>query len=289
MTTIDVTEPGGEAPPEDEKRLRRSRSDRWIAGVAGGLAEYFGLSAAVYRVLFVALAFAGGTGILLYVAIALVMPAADRDESILAEALRRHRNRPWLVIGLGLLALVFLAGPLGHGPFFAGPVAVLCSLLLAGAIGVIVWAARGGGKRLAAVLGVLVLLLTVAAVGAVAAAYEHGGIGDRHERPVSAADLQDEYRLGAGRLRLDLTAVELPAGETRVEVDVGVGEVEVTVPEDVAVSASGRADSGDVDVFGLDADGRHIRQDVVDTGFADADRRLVIDARIRAGELTIER
>lgn len=289
MSTTDVTEPGDEAPPEDEKRLRRSRNDRWIAGVSGGLAEYFGLSAAVYRVLFVALAFAGGTGILLYVAVALVMPAADRDESILSEALSRQRNRPWLVIGLALLALALLAGPLGHGPFFAGPIAVLCSLLLAGAIGLIVWAARGGGRRLAAVVGVLVLLLAIAAVGAVAAAYEHGGIGDRHERPVSAADLEDEYRLGAGRLQLDLTALTLPAGETHVEVDVGVGEVEVTVPEGMAVSASGRADSGEVSVFGLDTDGRHIRQDVVDPDFADADRRLVIDARIRAGELRIER
>jgi phage shock protein PspC (stress-responsive transcriptional regulator) len=289
MTTIDVTEPGGEAPPDEEKRLRRSRSDRWIAGVCGGLAEYFGLSAAVYRVLFVALAFAGGTGILLYVAVALVMPAADRDESILSEALSRHRNRPWLVIGLALLALVFLAGPLGHGPLFAGPIAVLFSLVLASVIGVIVWAARGGGRRLAVVLAVFVLLVAGAVGGAVAAAYAHGGIGDRHERPASAAELKDEYRLGIGQLRLDLTAVELPAGETRVEVDMGFGEVEVTVPEGVAVRASGRAGAGEIDVFGLDAEGRDVRKDVTDFDFENAERRLVIDARVGAGELRIER
>lgn len=289
MSTIDVIDPGGEAPPDDEKRLRRSRDDRWIAGVAGGLADYFGLSAAVYRVLFVALAFAGGTGILLYVAIALVMPAADRDESILSEALRRQRNRPWLVIALALLALVLLAGPLGHGAFFFGPGGIVFALLVAGAIALIAWGARGGGRRLATVLVILVLLLLGAVAGAVAAAYEHGGIGDRHERPTSAVELEEKYRLGIGQLRLDLTAVELPPGETRVGVDLGLGELDVTVPEGVAVRASGHADAGEVDVFGLGGEGRDVQQTVTDYDFANADRRLVIDARVRAGELTIER
>ena len=62
---------GGEAhggPADEPRRLRRSRSSRMVAGVCGGLAEYFGLHPAIYRVIFVALTIAGGTGLLLYAA-----------------------------------------------------------------------------------------------------------------------------------------------------------------------------------------------------------------------------
>ena len=41
------------------KRLSRSRSDRWVAGVAGGMAEYVGIDPAIVRILW-ALAFLPG-------------------------------------------------------------------------------------------------------------------------------------------------------------------------------------------------------------------------------------
>jgi phage shock protein PspC (stress-responsive transcriptional regulator) len=102
------------AADTEPRKLRRSASDRLVAGVAGGLGEYFGLSPVIYRIAFVALAFAGGTGLLLYIAAALVIPAEGSDQSIAAEALREHRDRPWLVIGVALVALgglFWLSGP----------------------------------------------------------------------------------------------------------------------------------------------------------------------------------
>jgi phage shock protein C len=57
----------------NEKRLTRSRSDRMIAGVCGGLAEYFGIDPALVRILFVVLAIAGGHGVLIYLILWLVM------------------------------------------------------------------------------------------------------------------------------------------------------------------------------------------------------------------------
>lgn len=56
------------------KRLHRSRTDRWVAGVCGGLAEYFGVDATAVRVAFVLLALWQGIGVLLYVVLALVIP-----------------------------------------------------------------------------------------------------------------------------------------------------------------------------------------------------------------------
>ncbi len=57
-----------------EKRLYRSRSDRMIWGVCGGLAEYFGIDPTIIRIIAVLLAFASGAGILAYAILAIVVP-----------------------------------------------------------------------------------------------------------------------------------------------------------------------------------------------------------------------
>lgn len=57
------------------KRLTRSE-DRWIGGVCGGLADYFGLDPVLVRVLFVASLLLPGPQVLLYVILWFVMPDA---------------------------------------------------------------------------------------------------------------------------------------------------------------------------------------------------------------------
>ena len=57
------------------RQLRRSRTNRRIAGVCGGLAAYFGIDPTLIRILFVLLALPGGApGILIYLILWLVMP-----------------------------------------------------------------------------------------------------------------------------------------------------------------------------------------------------------------------
>src|SRR3954451_10716865 len=87
------------------RRLQRSRSDRKVAGVAGGLARYFEIHPAVFRVGFVVLTLLGGAGVLIYAAAALVMPDEGEEDSVVTAALRDRRDRPWPLIGLGLLAV----------------------------------------------------------------------------------------------------------------------------------------------------------------------------------------
>src|SRR5436190_902972 len=87
------------------KRLERSRSDRMLAGVCGGLASYFEIHPAFYRVGFVVLTLLGGAGLVIYAAAALVMPEEGKPDSIVTAALRDRRDRPWPLIGLGLLAV----------------------------------------------------------------------------------------------------------------------------------------------------------------------------------------
>lgn len=57
-----------------EKRLYRSRSDRIIWGVCGGLANYFNIDPVLVRIVFVLLVFVNGLGILAYIIMAILIP-----------------------------------------------------------------------------------------------------------------------------------------------------------------------------------------------------------------------
>jgi phage shock protein C len=59
-----------------EKKLMRSTTDKMIAGVCGGLAEYFDIDPTLVRALFVIVTLLGGSGILIYIVLWLVMPEA---------------------------------------------------------------------------------------------------------------------------------------------------------------------------------------------------------------------
>ena len=57
-----------------EKKLRRSRSDKMVAGVCGGLGKYLEVDSTVIRLAFVLLLIFAGTGVLLYLIMWLIMP-----------------------------------------------------------------------------------------------------------------------------------------------------------------------------------------------------------------------
>lgn len=59
-----------------EKRLQRSRHNRMIAGVCGGVAEYFDIDPTIVRLIWVLLGFAYGSGLLAYVIAWVIIPEA---------------------------------------------------------------------------------------------------------------------------------------------------------------------------------------------------------------------
>ncbi len=66
-------------PPDPaRRRLTRSRQDRWVAGVAGGIAHRFGTSPGLVRLLFVLSLFLPGPQILLYLALWILVPEEPR-------------------------------------------------------------------------------------------------------------------------------------------------------------------------------------------------------------------
>lgn len=59
-----------------DKRLLRSRNNRTVAGICAGVAEYFGWDPTLVRVAWIVLTLLGGSGILLYLILWLVIPEA---------------------------------------------------------------------------------------------------------------------------------------------------------------------------------------------------------------------
>jgi phage shock protein PspC (stress-responsive transcriptional regulator) len=102
----------------DLGRIRRSRTDRKIAGVAGGLGRHLDIDPIIVRVAFVVLTFFGGVGLLLYVALWLLLPEDGSDWATI-KLDRRSRTVALIVIGVFALILLMSHGWWGTpGPLF---------------------------------------------------------------------------------------------------------------------------------------------------------------------------
>ena len=58
----------------NEKKLYKSSSDKKLAGVCGGIAEYFNIDSTLVRLGWVLFSLLGGSGLLAYIIAALIMP-----------------------------------------------------------------------------------------------------------------------------------------------------------------------------------------------------------------------
>jgi phage shock protein C len=74
---MDEVQPQQSQPPEPRK-LYRSQTNRMLAGVCGGLAEYFNLDVTLIRIVFAVLAVFGGAGLVLYLLMWIIVPEAGK-------------------------------------------------------------------------------------------------------------------------------------------------------------------------------------------------------------------
>jgi phage shock protein C len=112
MSTQLPPEPGPSAPPQ---RLVRSRSERVVAGVCGGVGRYLGVDPVLLRIAFIVLALANGLGVIAYVVAWVAIPE-ERPGQPLAAAPEPRREMGRLVLGgslvvLGLVLLVDRLAP----------------------------------------------------------------------------------------------------------------------------------------------------------------------------------
>ena len=71
---------------KNHKKLYRSTDDKVIAGVCGGLGEYFDIDSTIIRIVFILLAVSGGSGIIIYLVMALIVPTKKGSSDIKANA-----------------------------------------------------------------------------------------------------------------------------------------------------------------------------------------------------------
>ena len=99
--------PGSPAPPQ--RTVRRSRSERVIAGVCGGLGRHLGIDPVLLRVAFIILALANGLGLIAYVVAWVAIPEEGADQPAgPAPEPRRETGRMVLGGSLVVLGLVLL-------------------------------------------------------------------------------------------------------------------------------------------------------------------------------------
>jgi phage shock protein PspC (stress-responsive transcriptional regulator) len=137
-------------PPSTPPRppLVRSRSDRKVAGVAGGIAAYLGIDPLILRIVIVVLTVFGGSGLLLYAAGWLLIPEEGEQHSEMERIVGRDRTRgpstgAVIVTVVGLIVLVTSLGvgaAFGHHWWFGGP--DIWPLVVVGAVVALVWYAR---------------------------------------------------------------------------------------------------------------------------------------------------
>jgi phage shock protein PspC (stress-responsive transcriptional regulator) len=334
-------QPHGPQPePQQPRRLYRSRTDRVLGGVCGGLAQYFRIDPIIVRLAAVALVLAGGAGVLLYIAALLLVPEEGGDghtartpgrtatiAGVLILVVAAGALLPgfggwgwgwgnvlgpvlilaaiglavwWLAsgegpsgsgrdvarrIGLGLLVLA-LCGALAAGSFWAaaaGGGTAVAALVIAAGVALVAGAFAGGARRF--ILPALAVALPAAFVSA-AGIDARGGVGDREYRPAAADQVRNSYRLGVGRLVVDLRGTRLPAGDRPLRVRLGVGQVVVVVPHDVCVATTGRIGMGAVERFDRQQGGVDVDLDERPAALA-GNPRLVVDADIGVGALQV--
>lgn len=135
------------------KRLYRSRRQRMIGGVCGGLAEYFAIDPTLLRIALVVLAFAGGSGIIVYIIGLIIIP----EGPVLGEEEAKQGTEEgvsagpiWgvVLIVIGIIVLIHKFGwfhwPIGEFWFFTWK--LLWPLILI-FIGVLLLRSRSGEEK----------------------------------------------------------------------------------------------------------------------------------------------
>ncbi|MFA5729733.1 MAG: PspC domain-containing protein [Candidatus Paceibacterota bacterium] len=102
------------------KKLYRSKTNRVIFGICGGLGEYFDIDPLVVRILFILLTFTGGSGIVIYLILAIMIPDSSGNKKSINEVISGtqektqelaeeiKKNRDWIVNIKNIVGLVIL-------------------------------------------------------------------------------------------------------------------------------------------------------------------------------------
>ena len=272
-------------------RLLRSRDNRVLWGVAGGISEHIGVSSLLVRVAFVVISLFGGAGVLAYLVLAVALPEDDGTGHPVPESVWARLGKVFLVcilvaLALGVAAFLAVASAwttaTGHGTIVAAVVIALGIGLAAAAF------APDVRRRVTPWLLTTALVLGIPA-GAIAAADIDidGSIGQRTYTPTLPADIPaDGYKLGTGQLIVDLRNLPWKPGQTvDATAHLGIGQMIVSAPPNVCVIGDATGKAGELVVAGQVSHG--IDPEVsLGTPTTNAPR-LHLDAEIQLGQMIV--
>jgi phage shock protein PspC (stress-responsive transcriptional regulator) len=193
-------------------------------------------------------------------------------------------RRPSFPVGWITLAVLAVSAAIAGILDATGALDVSARWFLVDAV-VVAAVAIAAGALFGRVLGPILLTIVLAGSLAVAWAIDvpvRWSTGDRTVAPISAAELDDEYRLGAGELVLDLRQLELEGASRRVEASVAVGNLLVLTPVDAQTEVEGHASLGEVELYDRDENGVDVSSSAAEpsTPFEGDRLQLVLDVGI---------
>lgn len=148
---------------------------------------------------------------------------------------------------------------------------------------VLIAAARRGRQGGLIALGVVLTLLSALT----AATDVAGGVGDRRVALSGSEPIRDQ-ELGIGKLVVDLSDIA-PSGTVEMTASVGIGELEVRLPDDLPVRVHATSGIGQVEVLGEEDGGFGSELDHVDDGFNSGTTSLDLEVSVGIGEVTVTR
>jgi phage shock protein PspC (stress-responsive transcriptional regulator) len=281
----------GKEPVGPRRPLLRSKYNRVLWGVAGGVGDHIGVSPLLVRVAFVVVSLFGGAGILAYLVLAVALPEDDGTGNPVPDSIWARLGKVLLVcflvaLGLGVAAVLALVSAwvtaTGHGTAIAVTVIVLGLALVAAAF------TTGVRSRFTPWLLTAALVLGVPA-GAIAATdiKFDNSVGERTYTPTVAADIPaDGYKLGTGQLVVDLRQLPWKAGQTiAASAHLGMGQMIVSAPPNVCVQGHATGKAGELVVAGQVSHG--IDPDVSLGTATSKAPRLQLDADIQLGQMIV--
>jgi phage shock protein PspC (stress-responsive transcriptional regulator) len=197
---------------------------------------------------------------------------------------KSQRDRSWTLTWLTLSLAAIAAAATGiydaynDGPHWTTYVAVALGVV---AVGLLVSTLFGNGGPL---IGFGALLAITLAIGSL---LPNGRIGTRTPTPANAMQVDRHYLHGVGLIELDLTEVSNPRAllGRSIQVEAGIGQTKVIVPEGLNVRVHADIDAGEIRVFDRQTDGTDTELDYpATTGFA-----LTLDIHQRLGNIEVIR
>jgi phage shock protein PspC (stress-responsive transcriptional regulator) len=265
--------------------LRRSRQDRVLSGVLGGIGRQYDVDPVLLRILVVvATIFTGGAVAIGYVVAWVLIPDEPAylpvvptvpagtvppsyaaggtgtfvdpatgqvfGATVVAPLPPPRRTEPRSYLGLITLSVAVIVGGLlavlGVSGVSVPAVVVAAAMLGVLGIGLLVGSFRGRARWLIAPAVILLLVAQIAAVVPKVVSDTAGsGIGERRWAPTASST---SFELGAGSATLDLST--LPSGPVEVDATIGVGELIVLVPADTRLVLDGSVGVGEIDLPG---------------------------------------